>query len=139
MKKKNTFTRILTIIGTLLVSLTILTPVFFSILRLLHGGSFLFDFLMPAELFPLALIGGALLVWAALRAHLHQKLIGWSLGLAIASLFGSQLLAVLTGLASGKTEPVGLPWVTVLALLVTYILLLIILIITGIRLSRDLF
>lgn len=47
--------------------------------------------------------------------------------------------AVLTGLASGETEPAGLPWALVVALLAAYILLLIVLTIAGIRLSRDLF
>ena len=139
MKKNDILTKILAIVGTALVSLTILAPMVFSVIRVLSGRIFLFDYLMPAELFPLALVGGTLLLWAALRAHLHQKLIGWSLGLSIASLFGSQLLAVLTGLASGETDAAGLPWALVVALLAAYILLLIVLIIAGIRLSRDLF
>jgi len=139
LKKNDILTKILAIVGTALVSLTILAPMVFSVIRVLSGRIFLFDYLMPAELFPLALVGGTLLLWAALRAHLHQKLIGWSLGLSIASLFGSQLLAVLTGLASGETDAAGLPWALVVALLAAYILLLIVLIIAGIRLSRDLF
>ncbi len=37
---------------------------------------FRFDYLMPAELFPATLVGGGLLIWAALRAHSRRRLIG---------------------------------------------------------------
>ncbi len=59
----------------------------------------LFDYLMPSELFPLA--GGLLLLWAALRARTGVGRVAWSLGIAVGALAGSQVLAVVTGLASG--------------------------------------
>ena len=80
------------------------------------------DYLMPAELFPFTLTAGLLLLGAGLQALSRHGLIAWGLGLAVAMLVGSQALAVVTGLASGKIEPVGWPWVLVLALLALYVL-----------------
>jgi hypothetical protein len=94
---------------------------------------------MPAELFPVALAGGGLLLWAALRSGLRPKLIGWGLGIAAASLFGGQILAVVSGLASSQAEPAGWPWALVLASLLVYSLMLALLGAGGILLGRDLF
>jgi hypothetical protein len=92
-----------------------------------------------AELFPFALVGEGLLLWAALRARSRYKLIGWELGIAIDSLVGGQTLAVVTGLASGETEPVGWRWIFVLASLAIYSLALVAMGVGGILLLRDLF
>jgi hypothetical protein len=100
---------------------------------------FRFDYLMPAELFPVALAGGLLLIWAALRARSRQRLIGWGLVIAAGLLVGGQALAVVTGLASGETEPVGLWWALVLASLVIYTLALVDMGVGGVLLLRDLF
>ena len=107
MEKKDLLTKILAIAGTFFAWLPILAPVFLSVIVIIQGRIFLFDYLMPAELFPLALLGGGLLVWAALRARSRLAPIAWGLGLSIGLLVGSQLLAVVTGLASGETEPAG--------------------------------
>jgi len=80
-----------------------------------------------------------LLLWAALLAHSHRGLIGWSLAIAIGLLVGGQALAVVTGLASGETEPTGWSWALVLASLVAYILSLIAMGVGGLLLLRDLF
>lgn len=84
----------------------------------------LFDYLMPAELFPLALAGGLLLLWAALRARTGVGRVAWSLGIAVGAMAGSQVLAVVTGLASGAREAVGWRLVLVIAGLALYILAL---------------
>ena len=120
MDKKNIFTRILAGIGLLLVWLPIVAPILLSAMALFTTQRFLFDYLMPAELFPLALGGGALLIWAALRAHRHLRLICWGFGLAVVCLAGGQGLAIVTGLASGKIGPSGWPWGMVLASLAIY-------------------
>lgn len=139
MEKKDYLTKILAVVGTMFVWLTILAPVFFSAVRFSQSRMFRFDYLMPAELFPAALIGGVLLLWAALRARAYRRLIDWGLGVAVVLLFGGQALAVVTGLASGETEAAGWPWALVVASLVIYILALIVLAIGGILLLRDLF
>jgi hypothetical protein len=117
----------------------LLAPVFFSVIRFLQARRFLFDYLMPAELFPFALVGGLLLLWAAFRARSQRKLIGWGLGIAVVMLVGGQTLAVVTGLASSETEPAGLPWALVLSTLIIFILALLAFAVGGILLLRDLY
>lgn len=139
MEKKGLFTKILAISGTVFVWIPILAPVLFSLMLFSRSGFFRFDYLMPAEFFPVALVGGVLLLWAALRAHSHRRLIGWSLGIAVLMLFGGQALAVVTGLASGETEPAGWQWALVVASLAVYSLALVVMGIGGILMLRDLF
>jgi hypothetical protein len=94
---------------------------------------------MPAELFPVALVGGALLLWAARGARSRRGLIGWSLGLAALMLVAGQTLAVITGLASGEIEPAGWQWALVLASLGAFWLLLAAAGVGAVLLVRDLF
>lgn len=61
MNKKNVFTKILAITGTILTWIPILFTVITSIIGTIANRTFLFDFLMPAELFPIALVGSLLL------------------------------------------------------------------------------
>lgn len=138
MPNKGVFTKILAIIGTILVWLPILGPLLFSAIRFIQSGRFLFDYLMPAELVPAVLIGGSLLFWAARRAREHQKIIIWSFAAAVIMLIAGQVLAVVTGLASGETEAAGLPWALVISSLVVYVLSVIALGVGGIRLTRSL-
>ncbi len=139
MEKKNVFTKILAITGTILAWFPILAPVLLSIIVLIGEGEFHFDYLMPAELFPFALAGGGLLLWAALKARACRGWIGWGLGAAVVLLVGSQVLAVVSGLASGETEPTGLWFGVVLGSLAAFIVALIVLGVGGVLLLRDLF
>jgi hypothetical protein len=138
MDKKRVLTKILAIVGTILVWFTLLAPVLLTIVFFLRSGEFHFDFLMPAELFLVALVGSGLLLWAALRIRRRVKLLLASFCLALLGLFGGQALAVVTGLASGATEPGGWQWVLVLASLGLYILALVVLGVGGVLLLRDL-
>jgi hypothetical protein len=139
MEKKNTFTKVLAIAGTSLVWLPILAPMLFSVAAFINMRIFRFDYLMPAELLPVVLVGGGLLIWAALRARSRGKLIGWSLGSAVGLLVLGQVLAVVTGLASGKAEPSGLRWALVISFLAAYVLAVIVSGVGGVLLLRDLF
>ena len=139
MEKRDSLTKGLAVTGTVLVWFPLLAPVVLGIAALFTRGRFLFDFLMPAELFPFALAGAALLLWAGLRAHSHWKLIAWGLGIAVAFLVGSQALAEVTGLASGAMEPVGIWWILVLVLFAAFVAALIAIAVDGILLLRDLF
>lgn len=139
MPKKDIPTKILTIAGTALVWFPVLAPILLSAAVGIADHVLRLDYLMPAELFPFALAGGGLLIWAALRARARQRLIGWGLGLAAGLLIGGQALAVVTGLASGETEPTGWQWALVLASLILYTLALIALGIGGALLLGDLF
>lgn len=139
MAKRDNLTSFLAIAGTILVWLPILAPVLLSLLLLIRDHVFLLDFLMPEELFLAVAIGASALLWAALRARSRRKLIGWAFGIAIAMFFGGQGLAVLTGLASGATEPSGWPWYLVLASLAVYWLAVITAGVGGLLLLGDLF
>jgi hypothetical protein len=139
MEKKGILTKILAIVGTVLVWFPILAPILLSVAAITKERMFRFDYLMPAELFPVALVGGGLLIWAALRARSRQRLIGWGFGIAVGLLLGGQVLAVVTGLASGETEPTGWPWALVLGSLGGYSLSLLVIGIGGVLLVRDLF
>lgn len=140
-KRNNLWTKALAIGGTCLVWLTLLAPLFFWLVFTIRRGLIdleHFDYLLPAELFPVALVGGGLLVWAALRVRRYIKLVVGSLSLAIVALFSGQLLAVLTGLASGETKPGGWQWAVVVGAIVVYILALVILGVGGMLLVREL-
>lgn len=139
MEKRDNLTKFLAIAGTVLTWIPILAPFTFGILFFIRSGQFHFDYLMPAELFFVALAGAALLLWASLRARAYRKVIAWGLGLAILLLVGSQVIAVVTGLASGATEPTGWQWMLVLGMLIVYAMALIMIGVGGILLLRDLF
>lgn len=134
MLKNVLLTKILAITGTVFIWIPILLPIVFTITRLISGRRVVFDYLMPAELFPAILVGAGLLVWAAIRAQSHRKLVFWSLGVAVVSLVAGQLLAVVTGLASGERETTGIWWFLVLASIAIYNLSVIALGIAGIAL-----
>lgn len=139
MRTQNGLTKILASLGALGVWFPLLAPVLVAVWGWLGSGRFNFDYLMPAELFPLALVGGGLLWWAAFRAHSHRQLIGWGVGLAVIFLVAGQVLATLTGLASGAIEPTGWPLAVVMASLVFYTLALVATGLGGVRLLRELF
>jgi hypothetical protein len=139
MKAKDWLTKTLSFLGTLLAWFPILAPILLGVVMLGREGRFLFDYLMPAELFFIALGGGLLLLWAAIRAHRLRLLIGGSLGAAALALFAGQALAVATGLASGETEPGGWQWALVLVTLAVYWLALIAVGVGGGMLLRGLF
>ncbi len=139
MQKNDAWTRILAIAGALLAWFPIIAPVLFSVLALIGSRRFRLDWLMPAELFLFALVGGGLLLWASIRARSRRALIAGGLGGAVVLLVGGQALAVATGLASGETEPTGLPWALVVASLGLYIAALVAVGIGGALLLRDLF
>jgi len=136
---KNTLTKILAIAGTVLAWFPILAPILLSAISSIADQVFRFDYLMPAELFPFALGGGVLLLWAALWARAQRMLIGWGLGIAAGMLVGGQVLAVATGLASGERGPAGWQWMLVLASLVIYSMALVAMGVGGVLLLRDLF
>lgn len=139
MNQKNTLAKILAISGTVLVWLPVLAPLFFAIIAWFGMRRLHFDYLIPAELFPAVLVGGGVLLWAALRSRLHVKWIAWSFGSAVGVLVIGQVIAIVTGIASGRIEPIGLPWAAVVASLALYVLAVILLGVGGILLLRALF
>jgi hypothetical protein len=138
MEKKDTLTKILAIAGSILVWLPMLAPLVFAVIRFIQARRFLFDYLMPAEIFPVVLVGSGLLVWAAIRARSRRGLIGWGLAAAVGLLICSMALAEVTGLASGETEEGGWQWALVLVLFAGFWLGLVGMGVGGVLLVRDL-
>jgi hypothetical protein len=139
MKKKGLLTKILAAAGTMLVWVPILIPLLMTGTVLLQSGRLRLDYLMPAELALLALAGGGLLVWAALRARTRLAWVGWGLGGAFGCLALGLLVATLTGLASGAIEPDGWQSAVVTLLVNAYTVGLAAAGTGGVFLLRDLF
>lgn len=137
MEKKRILNGILSVIGTIMAWLPLAAPVFLGLITFPRFGNVRIDYLMPAELAPVALIGGGLLLWAAIRMKSDRKLIGWSFGTAIGMLAGGQVLAVLFGFASGETEPAGWKLILVIGSIAVYTVSLAIMGYGGIRLLRG--
>lgn len=131
-------TKVIALIGTVLIWIPILFTLITAVVGSIASGTLRIDYLMPAELFPLALSGALLLLWASVRSKKYKKPIGWSLAIMAGSLVASQGAAVLTGLASGKTEAAGWPLVLVVSLLILYIAAVITQCIFGALLLREL-
>jgi hypothetical protein len=136
---KNIFTKILAILGTVLVLLPVLAPFIFGLISYFGDGIFRFDYLLPAELGLVILVGAVLLLADAVWTHLYLKLIGWAMGVAIIIPIIGQIIASVTGLASGETEPGGWEWALVLASLAILYLAVIALGTGGVMLTRALF
>ena len=139
MEKRDILGKILSIAGTVLVVLPLLAPVVFAVAAAMGGRGFRFDYFMLAELSPAILIGGALLVVSALLARSRRRLIIWSLAVAVVLLVGSQVFAVVTGMASGRTEAIGWRWGIAFAGIIGYALAAAVLVVGGVLLIRDLF
>lgn len=137
MEKKMIAVRALAIIGTALVWIPILTTLVTGIVGSIYAKTFRMDYLMPAELFPLVGVGSLLLLIAALLARSRRKWIIWSLVAMILTLVGGQVLASVSGLASGRTEPEGIWWGIVLASIGLYTLTIISMGIGGILLIKS--
>ena len=139
MSKAAALTKVLAVLGTNLVWLPLWTTVLFSLFFFLAEHQLRVDYLIPAELFAFALLGGALLIWAAMRARSRTRLIAWTSGLALTLFAAGQVVAMVTGLASGETEPGGWQQAIVLGSLAGYTLALAATGVAGILLLRDLF
>ncbi len=139
MGKRDLFTKILAIGGTILVGFPVVAPIFFGILHLVRAGRLMVDYLMPAELGFLVLAGALLLLWAAIRARAYIKWIAWCMGSAVVLVVGAQWLAVATGLASGAVQEGGWESAVVYGGIIGYDLAVLTLFVGGVLLIRKLF
>jgi hypothetical protein len=129
--KKDTLSKILAVLGTVLVWFPVLAPVLLGLFSLVTDGIYRFDYLMPVELGLVAFAGGALLIWGALRARLRRRIMFWACGLAAGSVV---VLMVL-----GDVMPGSLQWGIAIGLLITYSLAIVVMGIGGILLWKDVF
>ncbi len=139
MEQKNVLTKTLAIVGTVLVWFPIAAPILFSFVALATRGRFLFDYLMPMELFLFGIVGSGLLLWATLRAHSYVRFVAWGIGIAILMFVGISGFAEVTGMASGATEPTSWMWGIVITALIVFVLSIVLVGTGGALLLRDLF
>jgi len=118
--KKNLLTKILAVTGTILIWTPIVLTIVTAIIGTISDHRLRFDYLMSAELFPVALAGCLLLIWSALRARSKLKIIAWGLTAAIFFLISGQAIAIVSGLASGATKPTGWAWMLALTCIILY-------------------
>lgn len=131
-------TKAIAYIGTILVWIPILLTLITAAIATISSGILHIDYLMPAEFFPLVLVGTLFLLWASRSTSRYRRVIKWSSVVMVGSFVVSQGAAVLTGLASGKTEAAGWPLFLVVALLALYIATVIVQCILGVLLIRGL-
>lgn len=120
LRQHDRLTPVLAIAGTVLLWLPILAPILFMLRPLISAGVVHFDYLMPAELFLVALVGGGLALWASVRARSRTTILGWTMGIAFVALAGGQLWALASGLATGATPAAGWQWWLALASIAVY-------------------
>jgi len=139
MKSKFIIAKISGIFGLILVWFPVLATLITGSVFSFRTGHFQMDYLMPAELFPFVILGGALLFLAAFFSNTRKLLYGLLLGLMLISFIGINIAALATGLASGEREPGD--WATTLVngLLVVYNVSLVMMSIYGVKLVVDLF
>lgn len=137
--QRNMLVKVAAVVGTVLAGIPILAPAFFSIVSAFRGGGLRFDYLMPAELLPVALLGGVILLWAAWRARLRLKLVAWALGVGVLALSIGLGLAQVTGVANSLEEPPAALMALVIAPIIVYDLAVLVMFVAGILLTRGLF
>jgi hypothetical protein len=142
MKNNGLFSKVLAIAGTALVWYLI------PALALIYSGIFItdyafrFQYLVPWAPLPLELVGGALLFWAARRAQIQLRLIGWGLGIAVFVQVVENLVSlvyIVQMLVTGLSGLPPLPWMFILARPIIYWLALVAIGIGGALLLRALF
>ena len=129
--------KVFTLIGDVLVFIPIGFTIIISIIGSTMEKKLLFDFLMPAELFLFVLIGSIVLLIASFLSKYYKKYIILNMIIMISSLFMSQFMAVITGLAHGDNEPVGWRLYLVMTFLILYILSVFFEFILGILLLKK--
>ena len=122
--------------GAILVWIPVLFALVTGAAATLMTGKLRVDYLIPAEMFPLELVGAALLLWAAVKVRKYVSHVTYGLVVMVLSLVAAQGAAVATGLASGKVEAAGWRFALVVGLIGTYIAAVVWECVLGIRLIK---
>lgn len=140
MDGRGVLTRVLAVAGTVLVWVPVVLPVVFWLGIGIRSGNFIhLDFMIPAEIFWVVLVGAGLLIWAGLRARSGWRFVVVSLGVAILFLVTVIAFTAVTGLASGATEPTPLLMGVSYGLLILFDLAVVATGLGGIFLLKNLF
>ena len=138
-KLKITIAKVLALVGMIALWAPILFMFLTAIVGSIMGKALLFDYLTLAELYFVVIPGLVLLFIASLLAGKYQKCFGWGGALAVLLLVGALALAALSGLASGALPSSGPIFVTVIAAIIVYNVLVVTLAILSIFLVKILF
>ena len=138
-KLKSTLTKIFAITGTLLLVGPILFMIVTAVIGSIASKTFLFDYLMLAEVFPVILLGLILLVLTSLLSRVFPKWIGWGSAAALILLAGALLYANVSGLSSGAIPAQGGAFLIVVIGVALYSLLVVGIAILGVILVKKLF
>ena len=138
-KQKAALTKVFAVSGTVVLWALILFLFVTAIIGSIAGKALLFDYLMLAELFPIVALGLILLVLSSLLSRTFRKWFGWGSVAALLALTSAQILATASGLASGALAESGGVFVTVIAAIVIYNIIIGALAILAILLLRRLF
>lgn len=129
----------LAVAGTVLVWFPIAITIMTGVAGSAEAGALRVDYLLPAEFFPVVLIGGVMLVVATVLVRKRRKLVGWCFGILVAALALLFAETAVTGLASGEAEAEGLALVLAAFLLGVYSVMVVVLGVVSVLLLRDLF
>lgn len=138
MNARATWTKALAVVGTVLVIVPIAAAIA-SAIPVLTTPDSTFDWMTPAEYAPVALVGGVLLLGCSIMAKDRRGLVITGNALSFGVLIAGLVVARVSGLATGEREAEGLIWALVVASIAIYVLGLIVLIVAGMLLTRDLF
>ncbi|PLV59755.1 hypothetical protein [Thermotoga sp. KOL6] len=96
--------KILSLVSSSLAAIPIVLPIILSIIILIFRGKIVYDFLMPAELFPFTLAGAlSMIILGSISQKRVKKLIVL-LVLSLLNLVISQVYANFSGLAHGESS-----------------------------------
>jgi hypothetical protein len=141
LEKNTLFTKILVIVGNILLWIPLLLPCIFLLIFLVQEGRVLFDFLMPAELFPAVIVGLLLLFWVSLRIKKRRASVGFGTGFAVLMLIGAQVVASVGKIPAGETQIAGGAKLLALSMIILFDLALVFVGVNGIvlliKLIRD--
>lgn len=136
---RNTAARALAITGATFVGLPLAAPIVLAAIALVATGAPRLDYLMPGELFLVALAGGALLLVAALLARRRRLPVVILTVLAAVLIVAVSLAAGLTGIGTGEVPATGAPFGIILGIYGLYVADVVALFVVGVLLCRDLF
>ncbi len=143
MGNKGVMTKILAIIGTVLIWVPLLMMLVIAGLGYLQSGQFTLDYFLPEQILPLSLaallVGGIFLLWAAIRARSRRAVIGIGLLIALILIISSNVVAITSGLAAGQSSTASPAYYTAVGGIIGFDILLIVIGNAGIGLIRDLF
>lgn len=137
MNNKTFWLRVMTVAGVMIVWSPLVLMLLTGIPRLFRSGMLQFDYLLPAELFPLLLIGGLLLLAVSLSQKLERRLVGLGMLIPVASLLLLILFANVSGMDKSPTSPTGFQMAMIAFFMIAYTAGVGLLGVGGLRLHKQ--